>query len=349
MAEGPLARSVMSPADHEDARLAALYEFDVLDTLPEENFERITRLAKLVMNTPIVTITFIDRDRQWFKSSIGMMVQETARDISFCNRTIEGALPLIVTDARSDPVFRSSPLVVGEPYIRFYMGIPLRTFEGLNVGALCIIDRIPRRPLPDQVAVMQDLAGLVVDELELRKLADTDELTRSMTRRSFMREGRRAIAQAARSDAPLSCLVIDIDHFKAVNDRFGHAGGDLALQAVAAACRDSLRSMDLFGRIGGEEFAILLPEASAEQALVSAERVLQAIAAITVMTQAGVIRLTASIGLSSRNGRQCGMPALLAEADAALYQAKRSGRNRVVASGSKAVLHLLSVDDGGVR
>ena len=341
MIDVPLARKLAPTAEHEEARLAVLYDYDVLDTRPEENFERITRLARLVMNTPIVTITLVDRTRQWFKSSIGMPIRETPRGISFCDRTIKRASPLIVTDARADPEYCNTPLVMGEPYIRFYMGIPLCTAEGLNIGTLCVIDRMPRRPLPDQVAVLQDLAGLVVDELELRKLADTDGLTKAMTRRCLMREGRRVVAHAAHSNARLSCLAIDIDHFKSVNDRFGHAGGDQALQAVAAVCLSGLRSMDLFGRMGGEEFVVLLPDASAEQAAAIAERLLEQIEATTVVTAAGAVRVTASAGVSSRNGRQCGMAELLAEADHALYQAKRSGRNRVVVAATKQPPHLL--------
>ena len=324
-------------ASREAARLKALDEMRILDTAPEENFDRIARLAKLVMNTPMVTIALIDQDRQWFKSSIGMAVRETCREVSFCTQTIKRSTPLIVRDALLDPDFRDNPLVVGEPYIRFYMGVPLRTFEGLSVGTLCIMDRVPRTPLPDQLAVMQDLAGLVVDELELRRLADTDGLTRLMTRRSLLRDGRKAIAQAARDESPLSCLVIDVDHFKSVNDRFGHAAGDMALQFVASACQASLRPMDLLGRIGGEEFAIVLPDASMEEAAGIAERLRGEIERVAVPTPSGPVRLTVSVGVSSRNGRLTALDPLLAEADIALYEAKRSGRNRVIVAGANQV------------
>eukprot|EP01037_Dinobryon_pediforme_P012534 gene12534-12623_t len=316
----------------EAARLEALYRYNVLDTRPEEGFDRITRLAKTVMNTPIVLISLVDRERQWFKSRIGLGIEQSPRDISFCTHAIKSADPLIVCDAAVDPIFQSNPFVAGPPNVRFYMGVPLRTHDNFNIGTLCLIDMVPRVPRPEQVAVMQDLAGLVVDELELRQIADTDSLTSTMTRRSFMREGRRAMEQANRSGASMSCLVLDIDHFKAVNDMYGHAAGDLALRCVASTCHNVLRSMDLFGRLGGEEFAILLPDTGVGGAVATAERLLREIAAAVVVTPAGPIKLTVSLGVSCFAGGGISLDTMLAEADASLYDAKRSGRNRVVVS-----------------
>ena len=337
----PLIPSLMQTlAINEEARLQALEELEILDTPREEAFERISRLAKVVMNTPIVTISLIDRHRQWLKSSIGMNCSEIPRDISFCDRTIQRDVPLIIPDTRLDPDYQNSPFVLGEPHLRFYMGIPLRTTDGFNVGTLCIMDQVPREPKPEQVAVMQDLAGLVVGELELRQLADSDCLTGAMSRRSFMREGKRAVAQSVRTHSPLSCMALDIDHFKLVNDQYGHAAGDLVLQAVAAACQRIVRSMDIFGRIGGEEFAAFLPEAAMADAAASAERFRQEIAALLVDTESGPVRLTASFGVSSRNGRNTSVDALLAEADGALYEAKRGGRNQVAVVGGAKRLAL---------
>ena len=321
-------------AADDEARLQALYDLDILDTPPDESFERITRLAKVVMNTPIVTIALVDRDRLWFKSCFGLGASQVERDISFCSRTIQHQVPLIICDAQQDPDYRENPFVVNDPHIRFYMGVPLRTSEGFNVGTLCIMDHIPREPLPEQLAVMQDLAGLVVEELELRQLAHSDSLTGAMTRRAFMQEGRRALAHSLRTRAPLTCVILDIDHFKSVNDRYGHAAGDLVLKAAVSVCQENLRAMDSFGRIGGEEFAILFPEAAMSDAVGMTDRLRRDIENLVVPIAHGPIRLTASFGVSSRNGRRITIDALLEEADTALYQAKRSGRNCIVAAGS---------------
>jgi GAF domain-containing protein len=124
----------------EDERLRALYRYDVLDSHPEESFDRITRLAKLALQAPIAMVSLVDRDRQWFKSRVGIETTETARNISFCTHTIRKDEPLVVPDALVDPRFCNSPLVTGPPYVRAYFGVPLRTPDGHNVGALCVND-----------------------------------------------------------------------------------------------------------------------------------------------------------------------------------------------------------------
>jgi GAF domain-containing protein len=125
----------MSGADASEAlRLAALYRYDVLDTPPEEAFDRITRLARMVLQLPIVLVSLIDRERQWFKSRQGLAATETPRSMSFCTHAIQRDVPMIVQDACADPRFQDNPLVVGDPGIRFYLGVPLRTPDGHNSG-----------------------------------------------------------------------------------------------------------------------------------------------------------------------------------------------------------------------
>jgi diguanylate cyclase (GGDEF)-like protein len=317
----------------EDGRLAALYSYNVLDTPPEESFDRITRLARMVLQTPIVLVSLIDRDRQWFKSRQGLAAAETPRNISFCTHAIQRDVPMVVQDAREDPRFRDNPLVTGEPLIRFYLGVPLRTPDGHNIGTLCAIDRQPRQPSADQIAVLQDLARLVVDELELRQMAVTDSLTGAMTRRGFMREAEKALEQARRYHHPLSCIALDVDRFKLVNDRYGHPTGDRVLRAIAASCRAVMRVVDHLGRMGGEEFAILLPETSPEGAATTAERIRQQIAATEVEIESGPLRVTASLGVATLPPGSDDIEAMLTAADEALYRAKMSGRDRVEVAG----------------
>ncbi len=317
-------------ANSEDRRLAALYEYDVLDSQPEESFDRITRLVKLTIGTPIAVVSFIDRDRQWFKSRQGPMVlAETPRDISFCTHTIREDEPLLVPDALLDPRFRDSPLVTCENGIRFYAGVPLRTPGGFNVGALCAIDTVPRAISPEQVSVMQDLARLVVDELELRKLAAVDSLTGAMTGRAFVMETKKEVAKARRYEHELGCIMFDLDHFKAVNDTYGHAAGDQVLRSVTALCLTELRSADVLARVGGEEFAIMLPETSMEGALQVAEKLRLRLAALPVAYGGQPIPVTASFGVTALLPSDELFSSALKRADRALYQAK-VGRNRSV-------------------
>ena len=154
--------------ENEDGRLDALYRYEILDSAPEESFDRIIRLAKVSLQVPIAYVAFIDRDRQWFKSREGISSQETPRKSSFCTYTIQGVTPLMVPDTTLDERFSDSSLVTESPFIRFYMGVPLRTPDGFNIGTLCVADTKPRHASPEQVAVLADLARLVVDELELR-------------------------------------------------------------------------------------------------------------------------------------------------------------------------------------
>lgn len=320
----------IGPADALEARrLETLYRYGVLDTAPEESFDRITRLAKSVLQTDIAAVSLVDRDRQWFKSRQGTDLCQTSRDSSFCSHAILDAAPLIVPDTLQDARFAGNPLVTGAPWIRFYLGVPLRMPDGQSIGTLCAIDRKPRTATPDQVAVMQDLARLVIDELELRQMATTDELTGALTRRAFMANAAQAIARADRYDEPLSVITFDIDHFKHVNDSHGHATGDEVLRRVALCCRAELRSFDEFGRLGGEEFAIILPEQHARGASKAAERIRKRIAGLQVPGRAGALRVTASFGVAER-APHTSVAELLAEADAALYLAKESGRNQTI-------------------
>jgi signal transduction histidine kinase/ActR/RegA family two-component response regulator len=153
----------------EAARLEALRLYNVLDTGPEEAFDRITKLARHIFNVPIAMVTLIDSSRQWFKSRYGLDIRETERDISFCAHTILDHCVMMVPDATQDGRFRHNPLVTGYPDVRFYAGAPLTTPDGYNIGTLAIIDTHPRPELStEQVETLTDLAALVVDELELR-------------------------------------------------------------------------------------------------------------------------------------------------------------------------------------
>lgn len=163
----------------------------------------------------------------------------------------------------------------------------------------------------------------------IEKLARTDFMTELNNRRAFYELGETALRLAQRHDRPAVMVMLDIDHFKAINDRFGHAAGDVVIVAVATLIRQQRRSTDIAGRLGGEEFAVLLPETSLDAAIVVAERLRTSIEARIVGHEAGSIQFTTSIGVAMRRGDET-LDQLLARADAALYAAKHAGRNRVV-------------------
>ena len=157
------------PSPDDIKRLEILRRYEILDTFPEVSFERLTRLAATIFGTPIALISLVDETRQWFKSHHGLDASETPIHLSFCKHAIEGEGVFVVTDATKDERFALNSLVTSDPGIRFYAGAPLRTPTGVQVGTLCIIDRMPRRALlPTEQQMLADLAALVVDEMELR-------------------------------------------------------------------------------------------------------------------------------------------------------------------------------------
>jgi diguanylate cyclase (GGDEF)-like protein len=319
---------VADPQARERDRLIALDRFDVLETPREETFDRIVRLARSIFRVPMATVSLIDGHRQWHKSFDGLSGNEAPREHTFCNRTIQEQRPLVVTDAATDPRFCDNPFVTGEPGVRFYAGIPLRTQEGHSIGTLCIVDTKPRDFGPTELEILSDLARVAMEGLELRLVATTDTLTGAMSRRTFKDEGKRAVALAFRHHHDLSCIAFDLDHFKSVNDTFGHSAGDAVLAETVRACTGELRKTDRIGRLGGEEFGILLPNTGRDGALQTAEKMRRAIEALRFDFTEPAARITASFGVASLTRDTADFEALLNHADAALYKAKAAGRNR---------------------
>ena len=584
--------------ENEEARLERLRQYQILDTRPSESFDRISRLASRLLDMPIALVTFIEEDRQWFKSKVGMDAVESPRELAFCSHTICDNKLLLVPDAREDARFADSPFVTQEPFVRFYAGVPLRSPDGYNVGTICVVDHVPRELSPEDRLLLNDLAKIVVDEMELHaiasrelesrnrlldaieaapdgfvyfdsddrlalcngkykelfqesadllvpgtpfetiirqsvarnifpeargneeawiqerlaihrnpdrpfqqsfangrwvrveerrtrdggtvgfrtditelmkrgleleelaqreqaarnrlyeaieavpdgfvyydhedrlelcneryrefypesaplmvkgvtfeevirggvakgqypaaagneeawikqrleqhnnpqgpieqqlpngrwlrveerrtsdgglvgfrtditelkqrefaleRLATTDPLTGALNRRSFLDAGDKELRRARRYGAPLSVLLLDMDHFKPINDHHGHAAGDEVLRRLVVVTQQTLREHDLVCRYGGEEFAVLLPETDSAAAEIAAERLRQAVEEMAIEADKGVIRPTVSIGGTQVDVHNDSLESALSRADDALYEAKDKGRNQ---------------------
>lgn len=331
---------------NEEARLARLYEYQILDTLPEQSYDDITYLASRICSTPISLITLVDRDRQWFKSRVGLGLAETPREVSFCAHAILQNGLMIVPDTQQDPRFADNPLVTGDPHLRFYAGAPLLTSSGEALGTLCVMDHQPRRMDGEEQEALAALARQVMAQLELRReikerqryqalleeadarlklQADHDQLTGLCNRRVLMTRFKEEFHRALRYDQPLSLLMLDVDQFKAYNDAFGHPAGDAVLREIAHLIKRMLRAGDIPARYGGEEFAVVLPNTSAEGAMALAERLREAVAHVSWPLRP----ITVSVGIASQTAAAEDPLTLIGAADQALYEAKRAGRNRV--------------------
>ena len=156
--------------ESERARLLALHSLAILDTPPEERFDRITRLATSIFDVDIALVSLVDEERQWFKSRQGISLTQTCRKESFCAHAIQGESIFEIEDASQDSRFADNVLVTARRGIRFYAGVPLTTANGFRVGTLCIIHPEPRRLSPSQRQVLTDLAACVEDEIDRKSV-----------------------------------------------------------------------------------------------------------------------------------------------------------------------------------
>ncbi len=174
----------------EERRLIELRKYNILDTVTEKDYENITRMASLICDVPIALISFVDENRQWFKSHLGLRISETEREYSFCAHALNPLVDLlIVPDSRIDQRFANNPYVTGDPNIVFYAGIPLVNQAGYTLGTVCVIDKRPRQLTPEQLEALQMLSTQVINLLELRK-TNVDLLTTSQHLQLALKAGK---------------------------------------------------------------------------------------------------------------------------------------------------------------
>ena len=310
---------------NERKRLEKLRSLDVLDTLAEERFDRLTRIAKRMFGVPIALVSLVDENRQWFKSCVGLNTKESSREISFCGHAILDDEVFIVSNATKDPRFSDNPLVVNEPNIRFYAGCPL-TVGGYRLGTLCILDAKPRSFDHNDIEALRDLASMVVLELSAVQLSRHDELTGILNRRGFLALAQNNLHLSQRNKSPVTLVYLDLDRFKYINDNFGHAEGDAVLIAFSNLTKTIFRDSDIFARLGGDEFVLLLNGAAKNEAEKTIDKLKQLLHSYNRETKRAY-DVQFSFGIVEFNPKiHATINELLCEGDGLMYELKNSKR-----------------------
>ncbi len=324
----------------EPRRLAAARALRLIGTPAEDRFDRLTRLAKKFFKVDAAMIDIVAEKTVWLKSAQGIDSVAPPRASSYCQYTILGNEICMITDAHKDARVKD----LGSPY-RFYAGIPLY-YQGEAVGVFCIADRKPRTLSDEEMQELYTLAELAEREMQVAALSDAqvayateadelevkallDPLTRAWNRGAICELIARELQQGMLMQTPTGLLVIDADHFKQINDTYGHLGGDEVLRQIPARIRAGIRPTDAVGRYGGEEFLVVLPNCNDQELIEVAERARLRVAEQPVWFEDKEINVTISIGgTCSRDGGHF-VELLIKAADDALYLAKREGRNQV--------------------
>lgn len=330
-------------SDDEPRRLATLHACQILDTPAEAEFDFLVELAARLCQVSAAALVLVDGERVWCKACCGNVAVESARAGDPNGLAILQEAPLLIPDLAADQRvagFARSPF--GQA-VRMYAGAPLQSHSGERIGALCVLDTHPHELDADRVALLAGLATqamALIDRRRLRcellaaqsvnaRLATIDETTGLLKRQVLLDRLDDEVERAHRFGTPLSVALLAIDGFKAINDRHGHAAGDVLLRNFGNIVRDELRQVDSAGRYGDGELCILLPGTVAAGGITLAEALRGEIEQYEHAYGDRCVLATASIGLATRDVLDGGdATALLRAADDALRQAKRSG-NRV--------------------
>ncbi|WP_158174524.1 GAF domain-containing protein [Grimontia hollisae] len=243
---------------NERQRLQSLEHINILDTVNEERFDRLTRLTKQMFATKIAAISFIDTNRQWVKSAIGPLDKEIPRDITFCAHTILEHTPLVVQDTHADSRFSDNPMVNGKPGIRFYAGYPIRHRNGALIGTLSLADDEPRSFDVDEINCMKDIAALVENELvSMQSCTMQDPLTGLLNEDGFEVLSQNSLNMCERLNLPASLAFFDLSGITRINP-LPKRERDNAMVFFAELLKFGFRGSDVLARLEHGKFAVLM-------------------------------------------------------------------------------------------
>ncbi len=306
----------------EQSRIAELKSIGLLDSLPEERFDRLTRFCRRIFQTTYATVSFVDEHREWFKSAQGTLPNEIERSRSPIGEVIRLGRPVVIQDISRDPRFSQW---CEDTAIKFYAAHPIYSPQGFCLGAVTVADVVPRTFSVDDAAQLSDMAALVEDEVHLHSIANIDDLTQLFNRRGFLGVGEQTIAMCQRMQKPATMMFMDLDGFKAVNDNYGHAEGDKVLKTMGDLMSSTFRHSDVVARLGGDEFCVLLSGTDTNQV----ERPLANLQdSVEKQNQQTPYDIDFSVGVVPFSKSHSDIKHLLDEADQLMYRDKYSKKAR---------------------
>lgn len=313
-------------SDNEETRIASLRALNILDTPCEERFDRITRFASQLFDVPIALLSLVERETLCFKSSIGPNICDTSRAVSLCGHAILGSGIMIVPDARIDARFEDNPLVLGDPYIRFYAGCPLFAKDGSAIGTLCLIDQRPRILSAIDLDVFHDLALLAEREILQAEPNILDEKSNTCNRKGFLLLAEKGLNLCARRDIPASLVFIELE---SVNDAGVDLGGeesDRILLQFSESLKIDLEHSALVARIGVDQFVVLLIGVSTVGAELAVTKFKAAIESLHIREN-WQHRLPFNYGVAEfKASKHSTVDKLVTDADIAMYDNKKQKR-----------------------
>ncbi|MDB5798868.1 MAG: diguanylate cyclase with sensor [Paucimonas sp.] len=315
-----------APLPKERARDLAVKSLRLLDTAPEERFDRITRLAQRMFDVPVATISLLDEEREWHKSQVGLPGTDVARELSFLAHALHADDVTTIEDTAADERFFDNPQVTDGPRVRFYAACPLRAKNGVKVGALTLMGHTPRGFDADDCALLRDLAQLAEHELAGTRLGNMDPMTLLSNRSGFEELCQHALNICRRFNKPATLLYFNIDGMGAINERFGRPEGDLALKNLGRIMIQTFRASDVVGRMDDDEFVVLMTDTYEDDAQRALARLTAAVVEYNQTARRGYT-LSYSVGsLLYRADVHPSITGLLGAADMAMYEAKRRKR-----------------------
>lgn len=319
--------------DNEMERLEEIRTLGLVNGSYKNRFDAIAKLTKSIFDVPVAFVSVVEAENQHFISNLGLVdedgedIEALPRNTSFCGHTILSSAINYIKDATTDERFADNPLVIGHPNIRLYLGYPIKSSAGIRVGCLCVLDNKPREFSESDLENLHSLGELIERELHIYQLATVDDLTLLLNRRGFLISVNYAIQKAKRKATSMCFLSCDLNKFKLINDTYGHAEGDVALNLFADVLRTSFRSIDILARLGGDEFMVLLTDIALADVEAMVDRFWANLEQANI--DAGKpYNVAASVGISHfESDAISDVEAMIAHSDKAMYSHKNKNNN----------------------